>query len=92
MTITRTTKELVALVAQKTKTPAYVCEATIRATADAIHDILIQREKVRVLGLGTFYTRDTKARMGRSPRTQEPVEIRARVTAGFTPTKQLKDL
>ncbi len=44
-----------------------------------------------VTGFGTFATRDRKARMGRNPQTNEPIQIAASRTVGFRPGTGLKN-
>jgi nucleoid DNA-binding protein len=51
----------------------------------------IQRDgKLTLPGFGTFTVRMTSARIGRNPRTGEPVEIPAASTVGFKPAAELK--
>lgn len=45
---------------------------------------------VQLQGFGTFSARHRAARMGRNPRTGEPVEIAASTTLGFKPSKTRK--
>lgn len=45
---------------------------------------------VQLQGFGTFSARHRVARMGRNPRTGEPVEIAASTTLGFKASKALK--
>lgn len=42
-------------------------------------------------GFGTFVVRERKERVGRNPRTGEPMTIEASRTAGFKPAQQLRD-
>ncbi len=47
--------------------------------------------ELAIAGFGKFYTRRTKARMGRNLKTGEEIQIAARTVAKFTPAKALKD-
>jgi len=49
-------------------------------------------EKVRMNGLGTLQVRHRAARMGRNPRTGEPVKIKASKKVGFRVAKELKEV
>ncbi len=49
-------------------------------------------EKVTLVGFGTFYVAERKARMGRNPRTQEKINIPARKVPNFRAGKALKEL
>ena len=46
---------------------------------------------LRIAGFGTFDTKRSKARMGRTPGTGEPLQIPAKTHARFRPAKGLKD-
>jgi DNA-binding protein HU-beta len=48
--------------------------------------------KVRFNGLGTLQVRHRAARMGRNPRTGEPVKIKASKKVGFRVAKELKEV
>lgn len=48
--------------------------------------------KVRLNGLGTLQVRHRAARMGRNPRTGEPVKIKASKKVGFRVAKELKEV
>jgi len=47
--------------------------------------------KFVVPGLARVVKRHTKARMGRNPRTGEPIKIKAKTVVRIRPSKQLKD-
>lgn len=47
------------------------------------------REKVTLVGFGTFHAAERKPRQGRDPRTSEVIEIPARVVPRFKPGRQL---
>lgn len=66
-------------------------EKAVNAVFEFISGSLIQGDEVRILGFGTFEVRDRKAREGRNPRTNEPIQIEASKTPAFKAGKQLKD-
>jgi DNA-binding protein HU-beta len=47
-------------------------------------------ERVKIAGLGILQVRDRPARMGRNPRTGEPVEIKAGRKVAFRTARKLK--
>jgi integration host factor subunit alpha len=49
-------------------------------------------EKVKISGFGNFVVREKKARMGRNPQTDEPIEISARRVLTFKPSQVLKQV
>jgi len=57
----------------------------------AIHTIigaLKKGDKVSLMGLGSFYVKTRKARIGRNPKTGEVVNISARRVLRFVPSKK----
>ncbi len=50
-----------------------------------------QRDKVQVIGFGTFATRKREARKGRNPATREEITIPATTVPVFKAGKGLKD-
>ncbi|MBI3980312.1 MAG: HU family DNA-binding protein [Chloroflexi bacterium] len=57
---------------------------------DAIAEALGEGEEVRLTGFGTFRVSETRERMGRNPRTGEPLTIRASRRISFSPGSQLQ--
>lgn len=65
--------------------------AAIRAALEAITEAMAKGEDVRIVGFGTFSPRNQPAKVGRNPRTGEPLEIAASVQAKFKPGKGLTE-
>ena len=63
----------------------------VDAVFKAVSEALANGEEVRVVGFGTFGTRNRPARTGRNPRTGESLEIQASTAPAFKPGKALKD-
>lgn len=57
----------------------------------AVTGALKKGKKVTLVGFGTFEAKKRAARMGRNPKTGEPVKIPARVSATFKAGSKLKD-
>ena len=65
-----------------------------RALDSAIENItnaLRGGDSVTLVGFGTFTVRQREARMGRTPRTGEAIQIKASRVPGFKAGKALKD-
>jgi len=92
MPFTHSTKDLVAKIAEKSGLNKASSEAAVKALISIITDAAVQREDVKLHGLGVFKTVERKARVGRNVRTGLPVEIGARVALVFRPAKHLKDI
>jgi nucleoid DNA-binding protein len=58
---------------------------------DAITTALRNKDRVTVIGFGTFKVSNRNARTGRNPKTGEAVTIEARNVPKFTVGKALKD-
>ena len=54
-------------------------------------DELVKKEKVSLIGFGTFETRERAARTGRNPQTGAELKIAASITPAFKPGKALKE-
>ena len=84
--------ELITAVAQEAEMTKKDAEKAVKAVFEAISDSLTQGDKVQIIGFGTFEVRQRKAREGRNPRNNEPIQIEASKTPAFKAGKQLKDL
>lgn len=68
-----------------------------RAAGDALEAVLsaiakgVKSGQVQIIGFGTFRLAKREARMGRNPKTKEPIKIPASKTVRFTPSAALKD-
>lgn len=66
-------------------------ERAVNALLTAIQKGLKKDKAVQIVGFGTFVVKARKARMGRNPQTNEPMQIRASRTVGFRAGATLKD-
>ncbi len=57
---------------------------------ETLKETLANGEKVKISGFGNFVVRKKKARMGRNPQTDDPIEISARHVLTFKPSQVLK--
>lgn len=84
--------ELIAAVANEAEITKKDAEKAVKAVFSVISDSLMKGDKVQIIGFGTFEVRQRKAREGRNPRNNEPIQIEASKTPAFKAGKQLKDL
>ena len=61
------------------------------ATIAAVTNALKKGDAVTVVGFGSFAVRERAARVGRNPKTKEPLEIAASRAPAFKAGKALKD-
>lgn len=73
-----------------TRCTKQVAKETLRAVLAEIAGAIAAGKAVRLIELGTFERRDTKASRGRNPRTGEPIDIEAGYRATFRSGEALK--
>ena len=83
--------ELISDVAEKTGFSKKDSEKAITAVFDAIAASLEAGDKVQLVGFGMFDVKERAARMGRNPKTKEPINIEATRVPTFKAGKALKD-
>ena len=83
--------ELINAVAEKAALSKKDSEAAVTAALDAITAALADGDEVRLVGFGTFEVKEREARMGRNPKTKEPIPIAASKVPTFKPGKAFKD-
>ena len=83
--------ELVSAVAAKTGHTKKDTEQTVDATFEAIAEELAGGGKVQLVGFGAFEVKHREARIGRNPKTKEPIQIPATKAPVFKAGKSLKD-
>lgn len=84
--------DLIKNVAENAELTKKDAEKAIKAVFEEISQALAYGDKVQIIGFGTFEVRQRKAREGRNPRNNEPIQIEASKTPAFKAGKQLKDL
>ena len=58
----------------------------------AIKESLKQGDKISLVGFGTFFVKEKKARHGRNPRTGDRIQIPPKFIATFKPGKAFRQL
>jgi len=82
--------ELVEEVVSQTGLTKGAAREVVDAATSVITDALVRRDKVTLVGFGTFQVMERKARRGRNPRTGETVQIQAKKVPRFKPGKNLR--
>ena len=65
-------------------------EDAVAAVLDSIANGVREDSKVQLIGFGTFEVKSRAARMGRNPKTGEPMQIAASKSVGFKASSNLK--
>ena len=80
---------LAELLADRAEITLSAARDEVRWFFDTISSSLAEGHEVRIHGFGTYRTMQRAARMGRNPRTGEPVQVPARRVVRFTPSTTL---
>ena len=87
-----TTKtNIIDAVAKKTGLKKKDVEASVNAFIDVIGEAIAQKEKVQLVGFGTFEVKERAARTARNPRTGETIDVGPSNHISFAAGKSLKD-
>ena len=91
-TVTLSLRQLAHEIAEKQELAKKQAVAIFEEMVGAVTRHLKKGSKVRINGLGTLQIRKRAARMGRNPRTGEPVKIKASKKVAFRVAKELKEV
>lgn len=83
--------ELVNAVAKEAEISKSKAAVALDTVIASISHALKNKEKVTLVGFGTFSTATRSARTGRNPRDGKAIRIAAKVVAKFKPGKKLAD-
>lgn len=86
-----TKSEFIEAVAEKANLSKKDAEAALNAVLTTVEDVLVNDDKIKFIGFGSFEVKNRPARMGRNPRTNEPMEIKEAKIPVFKAGKVLKD-
>lgn len=86
-----TKSELISAIAEKVKMSKSDVESVVNTVFSVISEELSKKSEVRLVGFGTFKTRYSAARVGKNPKTGEPIQVSASYVPVFKPGQALKD-
>ena len=84
--------ELVEAIAKETGLSKKDSEKALKAFIDVVSKQLKKKDKVQLVGFGTFETSKRAARKGKNPQTGAEIKIPASFAPKFKAGKALKDL
>lgn len=84
-------QEMINAVAIKGEMSKKDAEKAIVTVFGVVEDALVQKEKVQLVGFGTFSVKERAERNGRNPATKEPMVIPATVAPHWKAGKTLSD-
>ena len=71
--------------------PAADIELAVNLIINTLSEAIARDERIEVRGFGAFSLHHLKPRIGRNPKTGEPVTLPARRSIHFKPGKELKE-
>ena len=83
--------ERVAAVAEKAEISKKEADSAVNAVIESIIEAVASKDKVQIVGFGTFEARERKEKIGKNPRTGEEIKIAASVVPAFKAGKAFKD-
>ena len=83
--------KLIEAIASKADLSKAQATQALEAAFSTIEESLKAGQAVTLVGFGTFSIKERAARMGRNPKTGEPIQIAASKAPGFKAGKSLKD-
>ena len=83
--------ELISAMAEQSGLSKKDSEKALNSFISIVTEELENKEKVQLVGFGTFETRERAARAGRNPQTKEEIKIAAATDPAFKAGKALKD-
>ena len=83
--------DLVGKVAEKAGLTKKDAEKAINAFVASVQEALVKKDKIQLIGFGTFEVKERAARTGRNPQTGEAIKIAASKAPVFKVGKALKD-
>jgi DNA-binding protein HU-beta len=81
--------DLIEVIAEETGITKVQANEVLDSFTEAVAKALKKGDKVTLVGFGTFLVSKHKARMGRNPKTKQPIKIKARNVARFKAGKEL---
>ena len=86
-----TKNELVKEMAEKAGVSVADAQKCLDGFTSSVTDALKRKDKLTLVGFGTFETKDRAAREGRNPSNGETIQIKAAKVPSFKAGKALKD-
>jgi len=71
--------------------PAKDVELSVRTIMDQLTQNLASGERIEIRGFGSFSLHHRPSRVGRNPKTGEPVPLEEKYVPHFKPGKELRD-
>ncbi len=84
-------KELISYIAERANINKTQAAAALDATLQGITETLVKKDKITLIGFGTFSTSERQERIGKNPQTGKTMTIPAKTVVKFKTGKALGD-
>lgn len=85
-------EELVQAITKQTKVTQKEATEVLNGLVATIQKAVAKKQKVTLVGFGTFEARKRAARIGRNPQTGKEIKIAAKTVPAFSAGKKFKEL
>ena len=79
------------IVSKQTQLSAKDVELAVKAIISYMSEVLAEGGRIEIRGFGSFSLHYRAPRVGRNPKTGEPVELSGKYVPHFKPGKELRD-
>ena len=83
MSNSKTKKDIVRTIAEESGLTQQTAKELVQNTLDAIVQILADNGRIELRNFGVFECKERKARIGRNPKTGDPVDVPAKFVVTF---------
>jgi len=84
--------DLINKISKEMKISRQEAETGVNLFFDVLKEALLRGEEIELRGFGSFRFRQRSPRLGRNPRTGEPVKVPPKKVLYFKPSKLLKEM
>ncbi|MEC9095783.1 MAG: HU family DNA-binding protein [Planctomycetota bacterium] len=85
----KTKKDIVKTIAEETGLTQQSAKELVQRTLDSIVQMLADHGRIELRNFGVFECKERKARVGRNPKTGDPVDVPAKFVVTFKPGKEM---
>ena len=86
----KTKKDIVKTIAEESGLTQQHAKDLVQRTLDTIVQMLVDHGRIELRNFGVFECKERKARLGRNPKTNDPVDIPAKFAVIFKPGKEME--
>lgn len=89
--MSKTKQDLIERISSEAELSKTKADEIVTIVTSYIEELLSKKDKLTLVGFGSFETADRAARTGRNPQTGAEMQIPSAVVPKFKPGKKLKD-